>query len=314
MAGQQLPTLTGAQELTNPTTKGSPTADQFGTDTVTTAYELLAYPALRPTQILDQFATVRATNESHRGSSVQFTFVDDFALATTPLTENLDVDSTALTTSTLSIGMDEYGAAVTTTELLRGTTFLPVDPIAAEKVGYNAGATCDRIAYNALAASTNVIGTGVENFSSAILRSSVLNLQVSNVRPMADGTYVAVVSPTAAQQLKSEADAAGWRYVVSENPGSGNSIYMGEIGTFEGVRIVVNNHLPDQGIGFVLGAEGLAKVYSKAPGFGPDPRVVIAPPMDKLRRFVSVGWKHLVGYGIFRPEAVVKLDLSATAV
>ena len=62
-----------------------------GSQFVTTAYNLVAYPSLRPQLILDQFATVRATKQTHRGSSVRFSFVDDLAEATTPLLENIDV-------------------------------------------------------------------------------------------------------------------------------------------------------------------------------------------------------------------------------
>lgn len=291
------------------------TTGALGTDTVTTAYDLLAWPALRPGLLFDQFATIRATKQSHRGASVQFNFVDDLADATTPLAEDEDVDSVALQSATKVIGMDEYGNAVTRTALIAGQSFLPVDPIAAERVGWNAGSTINTLAYNALnaAAPGQTLGTGVENFDSWILREAVLKLETANVRPFNGGQYVAVVSPTLAQQLKSESDQAGWRYVTGQNPGAGNSIYMGEVGTYEGVRIIQNNSIPDQGIGFVMGAEALAKVFSDAPGFGPNPQIVLSPVVDKLKRFMSVGWKHLVGYGIFRDEALVKLDLSPTA-
>jgi len=52
----------------------------------------MVYPALRPELIFDQFATVRATNTTHRGGSVRFSFVDDIAEQTSPLLENIDVD------------------------------------------------------------------------------------------------------------------------------------------------------------------------------------------------------------------------------
>ena len=57
-----------------------------------------------------------------------------------------------------------------------------------------------------------------------------------------------------------------------------------------------------------MGAEALAKVYPDAPGFGPNPRTVISPVVDKLRRFASVGWYHMVGYSIFRSSAIVHID------
>lgn len=283
-----------------------------GTNISTKAYDLAAWPALRPELIFDQFANVRSTNQSHRGSSVQFTFVDDLAEATTPLLENIDIDSAAMDSTTVVVDLKEYGNAVTTTAMLRGTGFVPIDPIAAERVGYNAGLSVDSLARNALDAATTVIGGGTANLDSWLLREAVYELQSKNVRPWAGGLYVAVVSPVQAQQLKSESDAAGWRYVVGQNPGAGNSIYMGEIGVFEGVRIIVNNHLGASGDGYVLGAEALAKGFSNAPGFGANPRVVVSPVVDKLRRFASVGWYHLVGYKVFRDEAIVRLNTATT--
>jgi N4-gp56 family major capsid protein len=280
----------------------------IGNNIVTKAYDLAAWGSLRPELIFDQFANVRSTNQSHRGSSVQFTFVDDIPEATTPLLENLDVDSASIGSDTVVVPMSEYGLAVTTTALIRGTGFIPVDPIAAERVGWNAGISVDALARTALDAATNVIGGGTVPLNSWLLREAVYELQAKNVRPWAGGLYVAVVSPVQAQQLKSEADAAGWRWVVGENPMEGNSIYRGEIGTFEGCRIIVNNHLGPNGNGYVMGAEALAKGFSTAPGFGPNPRVVVSPVVDKLRRFASVGWYHLVGYKVFRDEAIVRLN------
>jgi N4-gp56 family major capsid protein len=285
----------------------------LGTNIVTKAYDLAAWPALRPELIFDQFATVGSNNQSHSGSSVQFTFVDDLPEQVTPLLENIDVDSISLDSTTVNVTMAEYGAAVTTTAMLRGTGFIPVDPIAAERVGYNAGASIDTLARTALDAATVEIGGGTSNLDSWLLREAVMTLQSKNVRPFSGGLYVAVISPVQAQQLKSESDAAGWRYVVGENPGAGNSIYMGEIGTFEGCRIIVNNHLTTSGDGYVLGAEALAKAYSRAPGFGATPRVVVSPVNDKLRRFASIGWYWLGGYKVFRDSAIVKLSTAATA-
>lgn len=285
-----------------------------GTNIVTKAYDLAAWQALRPTLVFDQFATVRSTNQSHRGSSVQFTFVKDIPEQVTPLLENIDVDSVSMDSSTVVVPMLEYGTAVTTTALLRGTGFIPFDPIAAERVGWNAGLSLDTIARTALTAATQSIGGGTIDLDAYLLRQAVHTLQSQNVRPMADGNYVAVITPTQAQQLKSDADssAIGWRNFANENNGvGGNSLYTGEIGIFENCRIVVNNHAATAGSGFVLGAEGLAKAYSNAPGFGAYPTVVLSPVVDKLRRFASVGWYWLGGYKVFRDEAVVKLSTNA---
>jgi len=73
----------------------------------------------------------------------------------------------------------------------------------------------------------------------------------------------------------------------------------------------VNNHLTNLGQGYLMGAEALAKAYSTAPGFGPTPKTVVSPVVDKLRRFASVGWYHLVGYSVFRAEALLHIKTDA---
>lgn len=291
----------------------------LGSQFVTKAYDLAVYPALRPQLIFDQFATVRATRLTHRGGSVRFSFVNDIAEQTTPLLENLDVDSVTMTSKALSVSMNEYGTAVTTTNLLRGTSMVPIDPIAAERVGYNAGRSIDRLAKTALdvasvtyddATTTAIqeIGSSSTYLNSYLLQEGVSLLEEANVRPFMSEAYVLVVSPKQAQHLKAENTNQGWRYVTSRNEGAAmNSIYRGEIGMYEGVRIVVNNNLGASTTGYLMGAEAFAKVHSDAPGFGPNPSTVVSPVVDKLRRFASIGWYHLVGYSVFRPEALIRI-------
>ena len=292
----------------------------LGSQFVTKAYDLAIYPALRPELIFDQFASVRATRLTHRGANVRFSFINDIPQQITPLLENIDVDSVSLSSKALSVGMDEYGSAVTTTALLRGTTMIPIDPLVAERVGYSAGLSVDALARTALDVATityddattdtiTEIGSNASYLNSSLLQEAVVTLQANNVRPFQGGQYVAVVSPYQAQHLKSDTTDTGWRYLVSRNEGTaGNSIFMGESGMYEGVRIIVNNHLTSNGMAYVMGAEALSKVYSDAPGFGPNPRVVVSPVVDKLKRFASIGWYHLVGYSVFRADALVRIE------
>lgn len=292
-----------------------------GSQFVTKAYDLAVYPSLRPELIFDQFATVKAENVTHRGGSVRFSFVYDLDEQTTPLLENIDVDSIALNSKALTVPMREYGTAVTNTALLRGTSMVPIDPIAAERVGYNAGRSIDTLARLALDATSvtyddgttgtvDAIGTGAEYLDSWMLRDAVATLKSKNVRPFRGGQYVAVISPYQAQHIMSD---AAWRsQIVFQDSQAGNSVFQGLLGTFEGVHIVVNNHLTTMGKGYVMGAEALAKAYSSAPGFGSNPTTVVSPVVDKLKRFASIGWYHLVGYSLFRADALVHLNTAST--
>lgn len=315
--------ITAAGPLSN--NAANPEIDiTVGSQFVTKAYDLAVYPALRPQLVFDQFATVKASRLTHRGGSVRFSFVEDIADQTTPLLENLDVDSVSMSSKALTVSMTEYGTAVTTTNLLRGTSMIPIDPLVAERVGYNAGKSIDRLAKTALDAANvtyddsstttiSQIGSSSVYLGSALLQEGVASLEEANVRPFNSDAYVIVVSPKQAQHLKSEDTNQGWRYITARQEGTdGNSIYRGEIGMYEGVRIIVNNNLGASNIAYLMGAEALAKVHSDAAGFGPNPRTVVSPVVDKLRRFASVGWYHLVGYSVFRPEALIRIETAAT--
>lgn len=297
----------------------------LGSQFVTKAYDLAIYPSLRPELIFDQFATVRASNTTHRGGSVRFSFVDDIAEQTTPLLENIDVDSVTLNSRALTVSMREYGTAVTNTALIRGTSMISIDPLIAERVGYNAGLSIDTLARTALdvtsvtyddasTASVGSIGGGSGSFlSGTALREGVAILKSRNVRPLRGGHYVAVVSPYQAQHLMSDTTDTGWRWQMAYKDQAeiaGNSVFMGEVGLYEGVRIVVNNHMTNQGRGYLMGAEALAKAYSTAPGFGAQPKTVVSPVVDKLKRFASIGWYHLVGYSVFRADALLHINTS----
>jgi hypothetical protein len=93
----------------------------------TTAFEQLAYFALRSQPLFEMVADVKTTNQSHPGSAVQFNIYNDLAQATSALTETSDVTAVALSDSTVTVTLAEYGNAVITTAKLRGTSFLNVD-------------------------------------------------------------------------------------------------------------------------------------------------------------------------------------------
>jgi hypothetical protein len=120
------------------------------------------------------------------------------------------------------------------------------------------------------------------------------------------------MTPANETALRNEADAAGWRYwQVNQDPGGGSGdIARGEVGVYEGFRIFTST-LVSAGLGAVFtGNEAMVKAYSMAPGFGSDPAVVVAPVVDRLQRFASIGWYFLGGFARFRSEAVLSGDLA----
>ena len=122
----------------------------------TTAFQQLAYFALRSQPMFEMVADVRSTAQSHNGSAVQFNIYNDLSQATSALTETSDVTAVALGDSTVTVTLAEYGNAVITTAKLRGTSFLNVDADAANIIGYNMVDSIDKVVSDVANGGTNV--------------------------------------------------------------------------------------------------------------------------------------------------------------
>ena len=60
-----------------------------------------------------------------------------------------------------------------------------------------------------------------------------------------------------------------------------------------------------------VGRQALAKAWSSAVS-GPMPQVILGAVVDKLQRFVPVGWYWLGGFGRFREDAIVRFETSSS--
>lgn len=286
----------------------------------TTAFDLMARKPLRASLVHEQFATVKSTNQSHNGATVRFQFVADLTLSTTPLADEIsDAPQEALTDTVVDVSMAEYGRVVAHTAKVRGTSMVAVDPIAAERVGRASGVVHDELARLALAGSANQYGTagGTVDLSSGVLRKASAKFKAADVPFFSGETYVAVIHPDQEYDLRIEADAAGWRYwAINQNPGGGDDgVRTGQVGVYEGFRILVTSRTGKSGsgattdyTGLVFGAEALAKAYSRVPGFGPYASTVFAEPTDNLRRVMKVGYYWLGGYALFRTACSAKIN------
>ena len=312
---------------------GHPWADEF----VTTAYDLDLGVAYRQSLLFDQFATKRPTMQTHNGAKVHLSITkdldDDVAGAT--LNEDYDVAPSRFSTAGFDITMGEYGRVVSRTNLVRGYSSVPFDPVASEKVSRNAVSTLDRLALAALigtggiSAAPSTFGTvgqapaivaDVPTKPSQTLQAIAQQFTEKDVPPFANGLYAAIITPAEETALRRESDAGGWRYqqINQEDTGGMGSIARRYIGDYEGFMFFVNNRVGTAaatlGAGaksLYLGADALAKIYPDVQGFGPQPQSSVAPVIDKLRRFWSVGWLWTGGYSRYKHEAVVASQLDA---
>lgn len=297
------------------------------------AWDLLTRFALRPQLFFDRLATVKATRQAHQGATVKFTFTDDLPSNTTALTEDADVTPRTFGDSAITVTLVEYGDAVKTTAKLRGTSFIPVDPVVANIVGRQAGLSQDTLTRDTLLAGTNVIysgdatdrggvGTGLtatDTLAAADIREITADLRNASVEEVKAGLFAGFVNPDVSVDLRTETGAAAWR--EPHNYQKAENIWRGEIGAFEGVVFVETPRLEalaDAGDGsvdayqsLIIGKEALAKAYSKTVS-GEVPSVRPTPVTDALWRFVGMGWYWLGGYAIMRQAAVRRIESASS--
>lgn len=299
-----------------------------------TAFDQIAYFALRSEMLFDAAADVQPVAQSMPGSSVKFTIFSELADATSTLAETTDLTPTTMADSQVEVTLAEYGNTINTTAKLRGTSFLDVDAVAANLIGYNAGSSIDTVVANVLKAATNVIyggGGSTTPTSNATVQSEDI-IEANDVRIATaqlrgskaqtfNGMYMGFIHPDVSYDLRRETGAASWR--DPHNYVDTAQIYNGEIGAFESVRFIETPRAPLDLTGgsastvdlyqtIIMGRQSLAKAHSITDGNGAYPKVVRGPVVDSLMRFNPVGWYWLGGYGIFRQAAIRVLNTSSS--
>jgi N4-gp56 family major capsid protein len=296
------------------------------------AYDRYAHFALRPELMYDLVADVMPTRQSMPGTSVSFTKIADMAVASTALNESVDVDAQAMSDSQLVVTLVEYGNAIITTAKLRATSFIDIDPITGNVIGFNAGRSVDSVVQGVLQGGSNVRYSGqavsratvipTDKLVAANSRRALAELRGANVSPTKGNLYSAYIHPDVAYDLKGETGEAGWLapHVYSEP----NPIFTSIMGSFNGFEWIETPRAPvfaDAGSSttltdtyrtLFLGRQALAKGFSTTDGNGAQPRVMTSPVVDHLRRFAGLSWYHFVGYARFREEAIRAVESSST--
>ena len=304
-------------------------------DYAQTAYDRLAYFAYRPELYYDRAVEVKPTRQSMPGATVVFTIQNDLPIASTALNESTDLTPVAMSDSQVSVALAEYGNVTVTTAKLRGEAFVEIDPIQANVVGYNAAVSIDEIAKNIAQAGTTVdyaTGTGaapisrasitpLNTFGAANVRLEKARLRRANV-PTFGGAYVAYIHPDVSYDLQGQTGTNTWTdpHTYSQP----DEIWQGEIGQFQGVRFIETPRAPWFGNAgssptttsvygtLFMGRQALCKAHSIVDGNGDNPHIVPGPVTDYLRRFLPLGWYHLVGYGVFRQAALRRVESSSS--
>lgn len=319
--------------MANVYTGSATISDQTGiTNLVTTAYDKLVGFQLRSEPMFRALVGKRPADVSHAGASVRLQKYSNLAAATTALAENVDPDAVALSnTSYVDITLNEYGNAVLPTEKFKVESLSAVDPAVANIVAYNMRDSLDVLVQNVMRANQrrvrNIAGTltavtngsgattgidAADKLTSPYIRYTVSKLRAESAQTIG-GKFIGYVHPDVSHDLRAETGAAAWRDI--HNYSGATAVWAGEIGEYEGVRFIETPRCYQATDGessakvsrsYILGAEAIAEAV------GYEPHVVIGPMVDKLLRFRSVGWKGLLGWAIYREEAIWQINTGST--
>lgn len=309
------------------------TAGGWQTNTVKPAWDLLFRTALNPLPTMRQFVDVRPARPTHQGDSVTLQLTQNHSEATitaakTPLGEESDVSATQHpATTSVTFTPTEYGFAEVSTLKLGNRSMVPLQPEKARVVADHCGKVVDELlqdqailgtqVYRAGArASTATVGTaGTDTLTSDMIRLAVTKLRSNGAQPQ-DGIYFAgVIHPNVSYDLRKESGAGGWR--VPQEYNVGEKLYKGEIGEWEGVRFIENARTRKANDGassatvyrsFILGREALGEAVVVEPG------IRFGAVVDRLSRFMPIGWYGDFAFKVFRNEALVRLESVTAAV
>ena len=302
-----------------------------GANLVTQAYDRLVEFALRSTPSFRAVADKKPVSQTHAGSSVLFQIYNDLAVQTSTLTETVDPDAVAVpATTTVAVTLNEYGNSIISTRKLDLFSLADVEPALANIVAFNMNDSLDVVVRGVLASATNVIReiagaistaavTGIsatDTLKAKDIRYVVAKMRAANVLPRRGNLFASYIHPEVSHDLRAETGTASWRQPHEYVDPSG--IYAGENGTFEGVAFIESPRLPNSQAGagsgttqtrvydtFIMGQQALAEAVAE------EPHTVIGPVTDKLMRLRPIGWYGVLGWSLYRPEALWRVQTAS---
>lgn len=292
----------------------------------------------RDENLFDNFASTKSTTEGGtRGKTVTMTYMNDLALATTPIDEIVGPDAVTFTSTTKTFGLLEYANTMKSTALARTTGFVDLDEVLLNEIGQNAAASMDTLAVQALDTSTQVQyanGKAADNLAAGdVLTTKELEIANMELRkrnvPKLGGNYVLVAHPYQVLDLRLEQGARTWSNPRQEGSMGSDELINGYEGNWAGFRIMSSNRgtvkvnasptggtavpVVDHYTAYALGQGGLVKGYSdhpEAPGTTPEIRFGLAT--DALMRNRPISWYWLGKYDTLRTDAIRKIITAAS--
>ncbi len=271
---------------------------------------------LRDMPMFRQIVDKHPVSQAMPGSPITLTIDGELPLATTPLSENTDVDSVAMPDPRrVSVTPYEYGnSTIHTLKLTKQDFTQATVRRISQSLAFNQADSIDSLIRTVIDAGTNKLyttetaapgslsGPADEPFNAYSAAAAVSLLRGRKAQGREGDMYTAYIHPDVAYDLRLSSGTQSWRapheYVDTSN------IYSGEVGAFHGARYIETNRCgvtagtPDQYTTYFFGRDVLLEASVV------EPHTVVGPVVDKLKRFYPIGWHAFLGWTLYRQNAL----------
>ena len=154
-------------------------------------------------------------------------------------------------------------------------------------------------------------GTNTYTISTIAVATSVATLTTSAAHGLAVGDTLTISGATATSGTGSTSQVGfNAQFVVATVPSTTTLTVsvagLSNVNAGTSLSLVVS--AVDVYGTLVMGRQALAKAFSTGGGYGEQAIIVDVPVIDTLRRFTGIGWKHFVGYSVFRQAALYRIE------
>ncbi len=298
---------------------------------VETAYDRKVDFELRSMPLFRAVIDKHPEQQAMPGDVVVLTLHNDLPVSVTPLVETVDPDAIAAPPPTrVTITLEEYGTPTIQTIRLRKLAFTSPEMELVELIARNQADTIDLLVKNKLDTGTNVLRrisgtltapgarTGVTStdvFNDSVARAARTIMARNKAMPKLGDRFLAYAHPDVVHDIMADAGATAW--AAPHTAVDTGAIYAGEVGTYQGITYVETTRCEpfvNAGAGgtvevfptYFFGRQAIAEVSCI------EPHVVIGPQVDSLRRFFPLGWHALMGWGLYRPEALLRVETASS--
>lgn len=286
--------------------------------TMKTFYDTALLENAREQMVFTQFGK----KQPMHGNKVEWRKFNTFAKALTPLTEGVIPTGQTFGMTKIEATTTQHGDYVAVSDRLELESYDDVIFGATEEMGAAEGETYDALTRNILVAGNSVAYGGGKDSRSALTEADVLTPELvakaatwlkKNKAPKIDGSYVAIIHPSVAFDLRNSEE---WKEFHKYNDVA--PIFKGEIGMLHGVRFVECNESK-------VWKDGDSAVYATL-FLGKDAFGILDPEGEgmemiiktkeqiggPLNQFGTIGYKFCHGAKILYQERMLRVETGSS--